>query len=135
MNTILHLVVPVCQMEAPSVLICFSREPFSPCLLKTFSRTPSFFNMQSPETIKHFWDNQVCQTLFTFTPVVQMLLFFLHRCCAFSYTQKQMLTSVRHCISVSFLYSLFLLPCSSIFCKCYLLHTMVSILPDPSHYT
>lgn len=76
MNPIRHLIVPVCQMEVPSVLICFFREPFSPCLLKTFSRTPSFFSMHSPEAVKLCWDNQVCQTLFTYTPMVQMILFF-----------------------------------------------------------
>lgn len=135
MNPIRHLIVPVCQMEVPSVPICFFKEPFSPCLLKTFSRTPSFFSMHSPEAIKPCWDNQVCQTLFTYSPMVQMILFFLSCCCTSSYSQKQMLTSVRHCISVSFFCSLFLPPCSSIFCKCCLLQTVVSTLPDLAHCT
>lgn len=138
MNPIQHCpiqTVPVCQMEVPSGLICFFREPFSPCLLKTFFRAPLFFNMQSPEAIKPYWDNQVCQTLFTYTPMVQMILFFLCCYCISSYSQKQMLTSVRHWIFVSFFCSLFLPPCSSIFSTCCLLHTVVSILPDPSHCT
>lgn len=135
MNLILHLIAAVCQTG--------SSAPSSWWALLFFQGTVFLMSIQNSSKHLHFslcrvlrlnWGNQVClhplYLLFFGTnytiPSVLMLYF--------RYSKQWMLaSSVNHCISVSLFHSSFFHLCFIIFSKCYLLHTVISILLDPSH--